>query len=73
MTDTSAKLILITTSDISKEFINWLDQTFGDEWYIQNCRWVDQPSKSVKKLYVFKPTNRHEFEFIVRIKFPNMF
>lgn len=67
------QVVLITFNKLPKDFTNWMDQLYGDEWFFRVGSWIDQPSKQLIKVYVIRSVNAERFETAARIKFPELF
>lgn len=68
------QVVMITFAKLPTEFTLWMDQLFGDEWFIRQGTWIDdKPNRRITKVYVMRPTNAEYFETTARIKFPSLF
>jgi hypothetical protein len=67
-------VMLVTFAKLPLEFTQWMDQLYGDEWFIRQGKWIDDKhNRDIIKVYVIRRACANRFETIARIKFPQLF
>ena len=69
--DEDLTCILVTYRSVPREFTDWMDQMWGDQWFMRQGKYTD--GTRVTRVIVMRPSIKESMDSLMRLKFPQLF